>query len=66
MNIADMTDELDFQLRGLSDADGEEIKIFSLDVGEVFLKTASGQFFKLAVDEVDAETVSFIDEDSWS
>jgi hypothetical protein len=66
MDIASITDELDFQLRGLSDADGEEIKVFSLDVGEVFLKTAGGQFFKLSVDEVDAETVSFIDEDSWS
>jgi hypothetical protein len=66
MDIATITDEVDFQLRGLEDPDGNEIKIFSLDIGEVFLKTASGQFFKLMVDEVDAETVSFIDEDSWS
>ncbi len=64
MDIADLVSDIDYQLSGMTDSAGEVFGISALDTGEIFIKAPSGQFFLLAITEVDAETVSFIED--WS
>lgn len=66
MEISDITSDVEYQLIGMSAGDGEDYKIFALDLGEIFIKTPQGEFFKLAIDKVDAETVDFIGNGDWS
>lgn len=67
MDISGMAGTLDFQLSGMTDDDGEDCKTYTLfDLGEVFIKTVSGQHFKLTIEEIDADQVLFIDADDWS
>lgn len=66
MDIQDFTSDAGFQLVGMTDSNGDDYKVFYLDVGEIFVKAATGDIFKLAVDKVTAEDVDFIAEDDWS
>ena len=66
-DISNLVDDLYFQIMGITDSEDEEVGIFSLpDLGEVFLKMPNGKFFKLWVEEVNADMVDFIDDDDWS
>ena len=65
MNVADMVSQLEYQLGGMSNEDGD-FKVYALDVGEIFIKARSGEVFILSVNKASADAVEFIDEDDWS
>lgn len=65
MDIDTVTDIVSSQLTGMTDENLDPFKVYALDTGEVFLKSPSGEFFLLGVTLVDADTVSFIDDDDW-
>lgn len=66
-DVATITSDLAYQLSGMTDdASGEEVKFYSLDIGEIFVKTPNDGCFKLLVYPATKDEVSLIDDDDWS
>lgn len=66
MTATAVTEDVAFAVISMTDSDGEEYKSFALDTGEVFLKTAQGEFYMLAVTAITARDADFINDDDWS
>ena len=65
MNLGDLTLEVGNHLLTLALPDGETPKVFSLDTGDIYLRSATGEVFHLLVSAIDPVEVSFIDEEDW-
>jgi hypothetical protein len=66
MEISALVFDIEYQLLGMTDSNGDTFGVVALDVGEIFIKTPSGEFFSLTVNKVAAADVDFIPEEDWA